>query len=161
MARALSFAQTLADQIPKMLRLSFSTEQLADANNRIDLSPNKDALGIPRPRFNFDVGDYVRAALEEGFKTSKELFGIMGATIVGDQEMPAGKWNTAAHIMGTCIMGDDPTNSVVDRWGRAHDVPNLWIVGSSVFPTSATANPTLTLAALSLRTAAAINREMF
>jgi glucose dehydrogenase len=65
-------------------------------------------------------------------------------------------WNTAAHIMGTTIMGDDPKDSVVDRWGRTHDVPNLWIVGSSVFSTSATANPTLTLAAVSLRTAAAI-----
>jgi choline dehydrogenase-like flavoprotein len=79
---------------------------------------------------------------------------------VGDQTMPEGKWNTAAHIMGTCIMGDDPTRSVVNRWGRTHDVPNLWIVGSSVFASSTTANPTLTLAALSLRTAAAIHREM-
>jgi glucose dehydrogenase len=68
-------------------------------------------------------------------------------------------WNTAAHIMGTCLMGDDPSDSVVDRWGRAHEVSNLWIVGSSVFPTSATANPTLTLAALTLRTAEAIDRQ--
>jgi hypothetical protein len=57
-------------------------------------------------------------------------------------------------------MGDDPKDSVVDRWGRAHDVPNLWIVGSSVFTTSATANPTMTLAALTLRTATAIHRHM-
>ena len=57
-------------------------------------------------------------------------------------------------------MGDDPNNSVVDRWGRAHDVPNLWIVGSSVFPTSATANPTLTISALTLWTAAAIHRYL-
>ena len=61
---------------------------------------------------------------------------------------------------GTTIMGDDPNNSVVDRWGRAHDVSNLWIVGSSVFTTSATANPTLTIGALTLRTAAAIHRQM-
>lgn len=150
----------IADQIPRMLRLGFSTEMLADPNNRVELSPKKDDLGIPRPLFTFDVGDYSRAALREGFETAKDLFGLMGATVVGDQTMPEGKWNTAAHIMGTCIMGDAPTDSVVNRWGRAHDVPNLWIVGSSVFPTSATANPTLTLAALSLRTAAAINREM-
>ena len=57
-------------------------------------------------------------------------------------------------------MGDDPKDSVVDRWGRAHDVSNLWIVGSSFFTTSATANPTLTIAALTLRTAAAIHRQM-
>jgi glucose dehydrogenase len=67
-------------------------------------------------------------------------------------------WNTAAHIMGTTVMGDNPRDSVVDRWGRAHDVPNLWIVGSSVFPTSATSNPTLTIAALTLRTAHTIHR---
>ncbi|HJZ73208.1 MAG TPA: GMC family oxidoreductase [Vicinamibacterales bacterium] len=150
----------IADQIPKMLRLSFSTEMLAESSNRIELSTNKDALGIPRPLFTFDVGDYTRVALREGFETAKDLFGVMGATVMGEQTMPDGKWNTAAHIMGTCVMGDDPASSVVNRWGRAHDVPNLWIVGSSVFATSATANPTLTLAALSLRTAAAINREM-
>ena len=150
----------IADQIPRMLRLGFSTEMLAEPANRVELSSKKDALGIPRPLITFDVGDYTRAALQEGFETSKELFKLMDAKVVGDQEMPKGKWNTAAHIMGTCIMGDDPADSVVNRWGRSHDVPNLWIVGSSVFSTSATANPTLTLAALSLRTAAAINREM-
>ena len=66
-------------------------------------------------------------------------------------------WNTASHIMGTTIMGDDPKDSVGDRWGRTHGVPNLWIVGSR---TSATANPTLTIAALTLRTAAAIHPKM-
>jgi glucose dehydrogenase len=62
--------------------------------------------------------------------------------------------------MGTCIMGDNAADSVVDRWGRAHDVGNLWIVGSSVFPTSATSNPTLTLSALALRTGSAIHRAL-
>jgi len=150
----------VASRIPRMLRLSFSTEMLAESANRIELSPNKDALGIPRPLFTFDIGDYVRVALREGFDTAKDLFALMGATVENEQTMPEGKWNTAAHIMGTCVMGDDPATSVVDRWGQAHEVPNLWIVGSSVFPTSATANPTLTLAALSLRTAAAIDRHM-
>lgn len=156
----------VADAIPKMLRLSFSTEMLADKANRIELSDKTDALGIARPRFTFDIGDYVRAGLTEGFETAKALFGVMGAAI-----SPASKplmnpqtgrmnWNTAAHIMGTTVMGDDPNDAVVDRWGRAHDVPNLWIVGSSVFPTAATANPTLTIAALTLRTAQAIHRSM-
>lgn len=156
----------IADSIPKMLRLSFSTEMLADSNNRIELSDKTDALGIPRPRFTFEIGEYVRGGLREGLETAKELFGLMDATI-----SPSAKplinpvtgrmnWNTAAHIMGTTIMGDDPSDSVVDRWGRTHDVPNLWIVGSSVFPTSSTANPTLTLAALTLRTAQAIHRQL-
>ena len=55
--------------------------------------------------------------------------------------------------MGTARMGGDAKDSVVDRNLRSHDHPNLFILGSAVFPTSATANPTLTIAALSLRAA--------
>jgi choline dehydrogenase-like flavoprotein len=156
----------IAEQIPKMLRLSFSTEMLAEQTNRIDLSDKKDDLGIPRPRFNFDIGTYVQGGLREGYETAKELFTVMGATISPDAKKldnsTTGRmnWNTAAHIMGTTIMDDDPVNSVVDRWGRTHDVPNLWIAGSSVFATSATSNPTLTIAALTLRMAHAIHREL-
>lgn len=153
----------VANEIPRMLRLSFSTEMLPEATNRIELSDKTDALGIPRPKFTFDIGAYAKGGLKEGFDTATELFHVMGATISPKAKKLIennGKynWNTAAHIMCTTIMGDDPKDSVVDRWGRTHDVPNLWIVGSSVFTTSATANPTLTLAALALRTAAAIHR---
>jgi glucose dehydrogenase len=59
----------------------------------------------------------------------------------------------AGHIMGPCRMGNDPKSSVVDKFQRSHDHKNLYLVGSSTFPTGATANPTLTLAALSLQTA--------
>jgi choline dehydrogenase-like flavoprotein len=156
----------LKDRIPKMLRLSFSTEMLADQANRIELSDKKDALGIPRPLFTFDIGTYSQGGLREGFETAKALFAVMGAVIntkskpLDNPKTGRMNWNTAAHIMGTTIMGDDPKDSVVDRWGRTHDVPNLWIVGSSVFPTSSTSNPTLTIAALTLRTAQAIHREL-
>jgi choline dehydrogenase-like flavoprotein len=59
----------------------------------------------------------------------------------------------AGHLMGTCRMGNDQKTSVVDTFQRSHDHKNLYLVGSSTFPTGATANPTLTIAALSLRTA--------
>ncbi len=156
----------IAERIPKMLRLSFSTEMLADQANRIGLSDKVDALGLPRPRFNFDIGTYTQGGLREGYETAKELFTLMGAVVspkakpLDNPQTGRMNWNTAAHIMGTTLMGDDPANSVVDRWGRTHDVPNLWIAGSSVFPTSATSNPTLTIAALTLRMANAIHREL-
>lgn len=57
------------------------------------------------------------------------------------------------HIMGTARMGDDPASSVVDWWGRAHDVANLYVVDGSVFVTSGGVNPTSTIMALALRTA--------
>lgn len=156
----------IAARIPKMLRLSFSTEMLPDPANRIDLSDKLDKLGIPRPRLTFDIGAYVQGGLREGFETAKDLFAQMGAEIspkakpLDNPDTHRMNWNTAAHIMGTTIMGDDPRDSVVNRWGRTHDVPNLWIIGSSVFATSATSNPTLTIAALTLRTAHAIHREL-
>ena len=50
-------------------------------------------------------------------------------------------------------MGEDDSRSVVDEWGRAHDVPNLWVVDCSVFPTSGGYNPTLTLLANTYRVA--------
>ncbi|NOT46441.1 MAG: GMC family oxidoreductase [Acidobacteria bacterium] len=156
----------IADRITRMIRLSFSTEMLPETANRIELSGKTDDLGIPRPKFTFDIGSYAEGGLREGFETAKALFTKMNATVspkakpLDNPQTGRVNWNTAAHIMGTTIMGDDPTDSVVDRWGKAHDVPNLWIAGSSIFTTSATANPTLTIAALTLRTAAAIHRQM-
>jgi choline dehydrogenase-like flavoprotein len=58
--------------------------------------------------------------------------------------------------MGTTRMGADSKTSVTNANGQSHDHPNLWFAGSSLFPTSGTANPPLTIAALALRTAEAI-----
>ena len=59
----------------------------------------------------------------------------------------------SSHLHGTCRMGDDPARSVVNRWCRSHDVPNLWMVDASVFPTSGGYNPTLTILANAYRVA--------
>lgn len=152
----------VAERVTRMIRLSFSTEMLPTANNRVDLSPNMDAFGIPRPRFTFAPDPYCIGGLKAGVTTATTLFELMGATIEKKDLIENGvlNWNTAAHIMGTCVTGNDATDSVVDAWGRAHDHHNLYIVGSSVFATGATANPTLTLAALTLRTARAIDRQL-
>jgi choline dehydrogenase-like flavoprotein len=60
---------------------------------------------------------------------------------------------TGWHILGTCKMGTDPKTSVVDPWGRCHDVPNLFIFDGSIWPTSSGMNPTATIAAMALRCA--------
>ena len=62
--------------------------------------------------------------------------------------------------MGTCRMGTDPKSSVVNAQCRAHDHPNLFVLGSSVFPTVGSPNPTLTLAALALRAAQDIEKQL-
>ena len=62
--------------------------------------------------------------------------------------------------MGTYRMGSDPKTSVVDSFQRSHDYPNLYLVGSGTFPTVGTANPTITLSALALRTADSIAKNL-
>ena len=59
----------------------------------------------------------------------------------------------STHNLGTCRMSADPADGVVDRWGRAHDVPNLFVSDGSVMTTGAAANPTLTIVALAIRQA--------
>jgi choline dehydrogenase-like flavoprotein len=61
--------------------------------------------------------------------------------------------NYGAHAMGSCRMGANPTRSVVDSFGRSHDIPNLFLCDTSVFVTGAGLNPTLTALALSARSA--------
>ena len=73
---------------------------------------------------------------------------------------PALTYGGAGHIMGTYRMGDDPKTSVVDSFQRSYDHNNLYLVGSGTFPTSGTANPTLTLSALAMRTADSIVSDL-
>jgi choline dehydrogenase-like flavoprotein len=63
--------------------------------------------------------------------------------------MPASR----SHCLGTTVMGQDPRTSVADEFGRAHDVPNLFLLGGGLFPTASAMNPTATLCALALRSA--------
>ena len=67
---------------------------------------------------------------------------------------------SASHVMGTYRMGTDPKQSVVTVDQRAHDHPNLFLLGSGVFPTGAASNPTLTIAALALRAVGAIQKAV-
>ncbi|MBI3268251.1 MAG: GMC family oxidoreductase [Planctomycetes bacterium] len=147
----------LEDTLSRLVRIGFSTEMLPDEANRVELSNNlRDSYGIPRPELHFKVGNYTYDGLRKGHELALALArGIPGIDQSAIEELEwKKKFNTAAHIMGTCRMGDDPKTSVVNADGRSHDVPNLYVAGSSVFTTSGTANPTLTLAALALRTAA-------
>jgi gluconate 2-dehydrogenase alpha chain len=96
--------------------------------------------------FNARV-DFVHRKLEE-------LGRAMGATQVW--RAPPSPGSPISHHQGGTRMGSDPTTSVVNRYGQSWDIPNLFIIGSSTFPTSAGFNPTLTIQALAYMTADAI-----
>lgn len=114
----------------------------------ISLDPGRrDANGVPLPRLAFRLDDYVRAGLDAARAAHAEVFGRLGTSGVVHADRVFG----AGHIMGTLRMGTDPRHSVVDPELRSHDHHNLFLLGSGAFPTGATANPTLTIAALALR----------
>jgi glucose dehydrogenase len=141
--------EALRTQACRHLRLTSLIEQLPDPQNRVTLDPTDlDIYGVPLPRLAYSLGTYVEAGLAAARDAHAEIFARLGATEI-QRDVAEG----AGHIIGTARMGGDPTSSVVDRDLRSHDHPNLLILGSAVFPTSATANPTLTIAALSLRAA--------
>jgi choline dehydrogenase-like flavoprotein len=114
----------LADDIPRMLRISYSTEVLPNPNNRITFSTKPDLYGLPRPQIRFEVDQYTYNGLKKAHEIALALLdGI--SDIKKDQTREREwqrKWSTAAHIMGTCRMGTDPMTSVVDPNGRAHDL---------------------------------------
>ena len=124
-------------------------DDLPEESNSVTLDlEHADDSGLPAARIRYTMSDNTRRNIEFQRARMKEAHLAADATEVYDGGLvPSG------HLMGTTRMGSDPTTSVVDPFGRAHDIPNLFIVDGSVFVTGAAMNPTATIAALALRTA--------
>ncbi len=123
-------------------------EDLPEEHNRVTLDPHlKDGNGIPAPKINYTLSDNSRNMLDHGVARATEILEAAGATdVMSEAPISWGGW----HLMGTARMGLDPAKSVVNEWGRSHDVKNLFIIDGSVFVTSAGVNPTSTIQALAL-----------
>ena len=148
--RGHALRQAVAHQAARHVELAALTEQLPKPENRLLLDPHdKDHYGVPLPRFHYAVDAYTRSGLTAARDAHNRIFERLGCTDVHHHD----EFQGAGHVIGTCRMGDGPATSVVDGELRSHDHDNLHLLGSATFPTSATANPTLTIAALSLRLA--------
>ncbi|MBM3461731.1 MAG: GMC family oxidoreductase [Armatimonadetes bacterium] len=154
--RGPALIDALRDKVARQFRLASLVEQLPSPDNRVVPAFDKpDAIGIPRPQINYQVDEYTLAGLKTARAFHEKVFKAMKSTEIAHEDTYQG----AGHIMGTHRMGTDPRTSVVDSHGRAHDHPNLYLLGSGVFPTVGTGNPTLTLAALALRTAEEVLKQ--
>jgi choline dehydrogenase-like flavoprotein len=139
----------LHEEFGKQVTIGIHSEPLPLEANRIELDTGvKDYFGNPCPKLIYKITEYERASFRRAEQIIESIYGALGARTVGEPEI-----KFAAHQCGTCRMGHDPHTSVVDRNLRAHDVKNLYIVGSGVFPTIGAVQPTLTIAALALRLA--------
>jgi choline dehydrogenase-like flavoprotein len=171
-----ALVNALNQGLSRQFRLGFLVEQSPDETNYVSLSATeRDHLGLPRPQIVYDLSPYTRAGLGAAKQAADEIFAMMGATQFTQPPMPNDpsgfevdidghterlKFFGSGHIVGTYRMGDDPKTSVVDADQRSWDHKNLFLVGSGTFPTVATANPTLTLTALALRTADVLLKDL-
>ena len=124
-------------------------EDLPEESNEVVLDPAlTDSDGVPAPKINYRVSENSTRLMDFHLARAQESLVASGAysTLVAPQIRGTG-W----HQLGTAVMGSDPSRSVVDEWGRCHDVPNLYVFDGSSWPTSAGMNPTATIAALALR----------
>ena len=141
------------------MKLGVMVQDLPVESNRVDLDPDvTDAWGLPVARITHTphANDYSQAKWQ--VEKNVEILEVAGASKVIPVHLDRITGN-CCHEMGTARMGDDPAASVVDRWCRTHDVPNLYVLDGSFFPTATGVNPTLTIMANAWRCSERIARE--
>ena len=147
--------RALHDRITGMVAIC---EDLPEEHNRVTLDAElKDAHGIPAPKISYTLSRNSLDMLSFAVARATEALQAAGATdVFSEAPLAVGGW----HLMGTARMGTDPQRSVVNEWGRSHDVKNLFVVDGSLFVTSAGVNPTRTIQALALYVADQIKRRL-
>jgi len=154
-----SFKQLLVES-PFNAHIAVMTMQGEDApqsTNRVDLDPTvRDVFGLPVPRLTYknhdlelDASEFYKPKMLQILEKAGAAYGFFSPF---DPAVPP----QSRHVLGGLRMGDDPGQSVCDRWGKLHGVDNLYCADGGVFATGSGYNPTLTIIALALRTAGAI-----
>lgn len=161
----------IEDRVTRQVLFHFEIEQLPDPKNRITIDEKyTDRLGIPKPVIHYSISEYEAKALEKAKEVSNKLFELLDYEDKTKHESTHestikynGKvynFNGAGHIVGTHRMGSDPETSVTNSYSQSWDHKNLYIVGAGSMPTLGTSNPTLTLAALAIRSCESILTDL-
>jgi choline dehydrogenase-like flavoprotein len=137
-------------EFPRSMQIACHGTSLPVESNNVTLDPDlKDAWGLPAIRVTYkDHPDDLANArfLQDRGAEILEAAGALRVT-----KPPVTNSDFAMHLLGTCRMGTDPATSVVDRFHRTHDVPNLFLCDGSSLVTSGRGQPTMTIQALAFR----------
>lgn len=123
-------------------------ESIPLAENRVELGDRMDRFGMPLAKLTHRFDDNAVKLHAHASREGQEIFRAAGATQTWQGPM------VGMHLLGGACMGKDPAQSVTDAFGAIHDIPNLFIGGPSLFPSSGSVNPTFTASALAHRAAA-------
>lgn len=152
----------------KSFEWGIMAEDLPEESNRVVLHESMtDSDGIPAAKILYNYSENTKRLSQFHLDRATEAMQASGASRITARGLMTDRsqHNTGAslmatgHLMGTCRMGHDPKKSVVDQYGRSHDVPNLYIFDGSVFVTGAGFNPTGTIAAIALRSVENLIRQ--
>lgn len=147
---------TALDSYENMAGLWIVGEDMPQETNRITLNHElKDQYGLPAPNVHFSDHPNDTAMRAHAYKQGMAIYEAVGAT----RTFPTPPY-PSTHNLGTNRMSENPRDGVVNRWGRTHDVPNLYVSDGSQFTTGAAENPTLTIVALAIRQADHIASEL-
>jgi len=143
---------------PRQFIVFARSEQTPNPASRVTLSGDADELGMPRAVLDWHTSECDRHGIRLAASHALHEFGRLGIGVIIEADWLSGSdWPDdlagGPHHMGTTRMSADPRTGVVDRNCKVHRVDNLYIAGSSVFPTGGHANPTLSILALALRLA--------
>jgi choline dehydrogenase-like flavoprotein len=138
--------------------MSAIIEDLPEVDNRVTIDQGKrDTHGLAMAKVSYKLSENSKKMMSFALQRGRELMAAAGASkTYGFGPVRETGW----HLMGTTRMGDDPASSVVNRHGRSHDVPNLYVADSSVFVTAGAVNPTSTLQAVALWVADGIAHDL-
>lgn len=148
-----AYQQYLVKPLQEQLRVVAGAFGFVESrfDNRVILNQvERDEYGVPVIQVHFAYSEKDQAVIRQMREGVRQLFSDLQATTVEEETGPLIE---AIHDAGTCRMGDDPNTSVTDSYGQVHGITGLFVADNSVIPTSGTANPTLTTAALAIRTA--------
>lgn len=126
------------------------------ANRIVPSATQRDAAGIPKPEFYYAMDDYVRRSAAH----TQQVYEDAARLLKGTEVKFYNDFANNNHVTGTTLMGQDPNQSVLDQDCRAHDHDNLFVASSAAMPTVGSVNCTLTIAALALRIADTLKREV-
>lgn len=147
------FKREIARDFTHTCSFNGHTTSLPLSTNSVSLDPDvKDMWGRPALRTTYMNHPDDLATMKFFADRGQELMEAAGAIKIESSYSAEGQTG-GVHLLGTCRMGDDPNTSVVDRFNRAHDVPNLFMVDGSSMVTSGRGQPTMTIMALAFRAA--------
>lgn len=149
--RKLRFGEQLEEDFfkfyKKQVAISIICDDLPDPNNRVELSNEQDRFGTPGVKVTYSLSENTLKMMKHGMSNAKTVMKAAGAAKTYAYGPVR---NTGWHLMGTCKMGIDPNNSVVNGSGESHDVKGLYVVDSSCFVTGSCVNPANTIQAVAL-----------